>query len=247
MFCGVDIGNTNVKISSQDNGKEFNTVITESVAEAIEHIHYLNAPRVAYSTTRSLSPNEQEMIQKEGWWQFTTRSKFPLQIKYKTPESLGTDRLAAVAGAASLFPREPLVVADAGTALTIEIIGGDGSYEGGNISPGIQMRFDAMHAYTSKLPLEKLEGYEERHFGDDTVKALRCGVSWGVINEIYGSALLAKEDYGCKMLIITGGGSPLILEGLRERMKGVMPVESVPSLVHIGLKELYEYNHEEKN
>ena len=70
-------------------------------------------------------------------------SKTPLPVTnlYETPETLGYDRMAAVVGANELYPRRDLLVIDAGSCITYEFIDSKGQYHGGNISPGMQMRF----------------------------------------------------------------------------------------------------------
>jgi type III pantothenate kinase len=80
------------------------------------------------------------------------KSRLPFRIDYETPETLGTDRIAAAAGAFSLFPGAEILIIDAGTAITFEFLSGD-IYKGGNISPGLNMRFRALHKFTGQLPL----------------------------------------------------------------------------------------------
>ena len=82
----------------------------------------------------------------------------PLQVCYSTPETLGSDRLAAAVGAVCHIPGRPLLVADVGTAVTYDFVDATGRYLGGNIAPGISMRLTALHAYTSALPAVSAEG-----------------------------------------------------------------------------------------
>ena len=77
----------------------------------------------------------------------------PIKVRYKTPETLGRDRLAAAVGANYLQPGKDLLVIDAGTAITYELVDASGSYLGGNISPGMTTRFRALNQFTKKLPL----------------------------------------------------------------------------------------------
>ena len=82
---------------------------------------------------------------------FTHEMPIPIENHYETPHTLGVDRLAAVIEAHSAQPDHPKLVIDAGTCITIDFIDEHGRYKGGNISPGIDMRLDALHTYTSKL------------------------------------------------------------------------------------------------
>ena len=112
----------------------------------------------------------------------SARLKMPFRIAYQTPETLGADRLAAVAEACAQKPGCDLLVIDVGTAITYDIVTADGLYLGGNISPGIDMRFKALNHFTGKLPLVNKEG--ERHaIGVTTETALREGGLRGVATD----------------------------------------------------------------
>ncbi|GAO30978.1 type III pantothenate kinase [Geofilum rubicundum] len=94
-----------------------------------------------------------------------SRTPLPFSSLYKTPETIGIDRLAAVAGAQSLYPDASLMIIDAGTAITYEILLDGKTYIGGNIAPGLEMRFKALNTFTSKLPMvSKLENHAFRAF-----------------------------------------------------------------------------------
>ena len=118
----------------------------------------------------------------------------PIRNLYKTPETLGMDRLAAVVGANYLSPGRNLLVVDAGTALTYEFIDAEGNYWGGNISPGIYTRFKTLNACCDKLPLIERKG-ETPEFGFDTETAIRAGVIRGIEFEIIGYITLLQKKY----------------------------------------------------
>jgi len=110
-------------------------------------------------------------------------TKLPLINEYETGSTLGKDRIAAVVGASTVFPETSVLVIDAGTALTFEFITQTGRYLGGNISPGLFMRFKALNHYTSKLPL--LESANDFPLlGRNTNQAIIAGVQNGIIFEI---------------------------------------------------------------
>lgn len=247
MFCGIDIGNSKIKVRFLGENEEITPQAVGSVEDALSLCRDFKPENVAFCTTRRLSIEEKIAIEKEGWWFFHSQRPIPISVIYDTPETLGADRIAAVIGAATLFKDVPLLVADLGTALTLEILDREGRYVGGNISPGIQMRFDAMHEYTSMLPLTNLDSSEDCHFGHNTLTALQSGVKWGIINEIYGAFRLAQRDHGCKMTVLTGGGALLIYEELKEELKDLGEVIYVESLVTLGLETAYNYNHDKNN
>jgi type III pantothenate kinase len=102
---------------------------------------------------------------------------FPSKLNMILLRHLGPDRIAAVAGAFNLFPLEDILVIDAGTALTFEFLSSN-IYKGGNISPGLQMRFKALNKFTDRLPL--VTPTEIFSFpGRNTTDAIAAGVITG--------------------------------------------------------------------
>lgn len=125
----------------------------------------------------------------------------PIKIGYKTPTTLGPDRIAAAAGAVSLFPGEHLLVVDMGTAVTYDYVDADALYVGGNIAPGIGMRLRSLHNFTARLP--QVDGYGDIPlFGYDTASAMRSGAVRGVVAEI--SYYLSQLPPQTKV-VLTGG------------------------------------------
>ena len=133
-------------------------------------------------------------------------STTPLPIKnlYETPQTLGYDRIAAVVGAYQNFPGRDILVIDAGTCITYEFIDSLGRYHGGNISPGVQMRFKALHQFTSKLPLISAEG-RMTQLGKNTETAIRMGVLQGVEYEMLGYIETMRHKYPELLVFLTGG------------------------------------------
>src|SRR6185369_15468778 len=80
-------------------------------------------------------------------------TRLPVKNKYKTPATLGSDRLASVTGASKMFPGKNVLVIDAGTCIKYDFINAKKEYLGGSISPGLRMRFEALHNFTTRLPL----------------------------------------------------------------------------------------------
>lgn len=128
----------------------------------------------------------------------------PVTNNYKTPETLGMDRLAAVVGANYIKPQRNLLVIDAGTALTFEFIDEKAQYWGGNISPGIYTRFKALSACCDKLPLIEKNG-ETPEFGFNTETAIRTGVIKGIEFEIAGYISQMQKKYPDLLVFLTGG------------------------------------------
>ena len=165
----------------------------------------------------------------------TTALNFPFSIEYKTPETLGIDRLAAVAGATALFPSENLLIIDAGTAITYEIITESNIYLGGNISPGMQMRFKALNQYTSRLPLCDPQA-TDNWIGKITQEAIVNGVIQGIVNEMEGYDSLMKKEFSKYKVIITGGDADFFAKKLKN------PIFVNLNIVLSGLNRILEHN-----
>ncbi len=134
------------------------------------------------------------------------RTPLPLVNRYKTPATLGKDRLAAAVGANARFPAQNLLIIDAGTAITIDFVSSGNEYLGGNISPGLSMRFRSLAEYTDNLPLLEKDD-EEALLGDNTEAAIRAGIQWGIIFELDEYINRQKIRYPDLKVIITGGDS----------------------------------------
>lgn len=162
----------------------------------------------------------------------------PIKVTYGSRATLGSDRVAAAVGAVSLFPGEALLVVDAGTAMTLDYVSDRKEFMGGNISPGMKMRFDSLHDATSRLPQIHAEG-PLPEYGEDTATAIRCGVVHGLVSEIAGTFSKARLLCGASRVVLTGSDARIILP-LLEREE--IPVVAEPNLVGRGLLHIYDYN-----
>ncbi len=149
--------------------------------------------------------------------------------RYGLPSTMGSDRLGAIVAAKTKFPDRNILVVDNGSCITYEFISASGKYMGGNISPGIYMRLQAMHTWTSLLPLVDTEG-PLPEIGYDTYTAMRSGAVNGVNHEVEGYIRHTLTKYPDLITIVTGGAETdlsvkgaeiiydkhLVFEGLRE-------------------------------
>ncbi len=164
----------------------------------------------------------------------THKSKLPFKIDYNTPETLGSDRIAAVAGAYNLFPGAEILVIDAGSAITFEYLSGT-TYRGGNISPGLQMRFKALNKFTGKLPLISQPG-EYSFPGQNTTDAITAGVIMGVTYEINEYIRTFEKKHKDFKVILTGGDSGFLKNKINYQ------ITYMPDIVIDGLNYILEYN-----
>ena len=160
----------------------------------------------------------------------------PIRLGYRTPSTLGRDRIAAAVGAWEMFPGCNLLVIDAGTCVTMDVVTADGTYTGGNIAPGVEMRLRAMHEFTSKLPQVPVLG-DVPMVGFDTDTAMRSGAVLGVVNEIDAMAMKLRAVLGQLKVLLTGGVTSKLNEYL-----SVDNCTIVPDLVLKGLNAIINYN-----
>ena len=234
----VDIGNTSTKLAVYDKGKRiFASRINDLSCEELEkELSGHKIKRAIISSVKELAPFISDLL-------FTNisdvhvlshRSKLPFKIEYETPETLGTDRIAAVAGAYECFQGEDVLVIDAGTAITFDFLLGN-CYKGGNISPGINMRFYALNKFTEKLPLvEKTSVFSFP--GKNSTDAILAGVIRGVTFEINEYIRTFKKERKKIKVIITGGDCDFLKE------KGSHEAYYMPDIVIDGLNYILEYN-----
>ncbi len=159
----------------------------------------------------------------------------PIENLYKTPESLGKDRLAAVIGASFLKPETDLLIIDAGTAITYDFIDSRKNYLGGNIAPGIDLRLRSLHEFTKKLPLVSATT-DHPFLGNDTNSALISGAVYGIVFEIDGYINTLKIKYPQLSTFLTGGSIFYFDNKLKN------PIFAEKNLVLIGLNRILQYN-----
>ena len=240
MNLVIDIGNTRTKFSLFNRGE---IMITVPVDEFLpEHVSLLknehpSLSKVIVSSVKDYSEQLKLKLKDEFdvFLNLDYSTKIPIENEYKSKETLGKDRIAAVVGANLLFPSENLLVIDAGTAITYDIVTKNNTYIGGNISPGIDMRFKALNKFTGKLPLVCLKN-EKQLYGVTTETAIRAGVQNGVIYEVDRTIDEFNASYHDLKIILTGGNTDFF----DKKLKNSFFVNL--NLVAIGLNRILEYN-----
>ena len=204
----IDIGNTMAKVALFD-GSEMLEVLTESNRSLACLQRLCTAYPVEQgivATVIDLDETVEAQLAALPFPLLRLHQETPLPIAnlYETPETLGYDRIAAVVGANEQYPHRDILVIDAGTCITYEFIDSAGRYHGGNISPGMQMRFKALHQFTGRLPLVDAGG-RQLPMGRDTETAIRAGVLKGMEYEISGYIQSMKHKYPELLVFLTGG------------------------------------------
>ena len=234
----LDIGNTTTKAAIFSQKELINEIRLEELnLSDIES--FVGSNKITSSIISCVNNEKKEMINEiskvYNSFLFTYKSQIPINSLYSTPETLGLDRVAGVVGASILFPGKDILVFDLGTCLTIDYIDSKKQYYGGRISPGIKMRYDALHHFTNQLP--KLSYTENLDLlGTDTNSSIHSGIQRGFMNEISSTISYYKKENPDIIVVVTGGDS-FFLD--REFKSGIF-VD--PFLVLKGLNEILDYN-----
>ena len=235
----IDIGNSFVKVAIMDGDeilwKERYSSPQEFDALAIKG-RWPQIARAIVASTAVDTLSAAEALREAGIEVLEMNSLTPVPIgnEYATPETLGVDRLAAAVAAVQVMGCRNCVIVDFGSAITIDFVK-DGIYRGGNISPGVEMRFRALHDYTKRLP--KCQPTDEvLEMGRTTSQAIEQGVMQGIENEIRGyiEAFCKKN---AKISIIFAGGDAIFFD---KRIKNAIFAKC--DLVITGLNRILDYN-----
>jgi type III pantothenate kinase len=207
MNVCVDIGNSRVKIGLFQQKILLDQCVWEdwTVDQIVAFGRQHGAQKVIFSSVIQHDPSFERCLRENFQTiELTSETALPFENRYDTPETLGKDRLAAVAGAHALFPGTNNLVIDCGTCIKYDLLTSDGVYLGGNIAPGANMRIQAMHHFTARLPLVPME--IPRHFiGKSTTTALQNGALRGACLEITGTIGLFEQEYAPLHVVLTGG------------------------------------------
>ena len=234
MLASIDVGNSQVKIGLFQEDKLYRVEKVESSAilSFLQKNNVINliisAVNDDYSLVLQLGKEYQKLIElKPG-------TPVPLKIDYETLDTLGIDRVAAAIGALKSF-QGPLVVVDAGTCITCDLIDEKNIFKGGTISPGLQMRLQAMHTFTAKLPLVKLKRPKQL-ISKSTDDAILSGVVNGSQQEIAGLIRQYQKEHPNLKVIICGGDA-LYFDKIIE-----LNIFVLPNLVLEGLNAILRFN-----
>lgn len=198
----IDIGNTRIKAAVFSSEGElvkkqyFNELNLCYQWLRQENIHSIIVSSVAQGITEEVDGFEIHSL--------SYLSKLPFKNLYLSMETLGVDRIAALAAAATQFPNQACLIFDIGTCMTIDFLDPELNYYGGNISPGADLRLKAMHQMTGRLPLVDLSE-AAGEMGNNTKQGMANGVLIGMKHEIEGYIETYIEKYPNLQIILCGG------------------------------------------
>jgi len=246
MKLVIDIGNTLTKIAVFDSDQLIDISIQKKITKnlLIEYIDKTNTTfsdfypikSVIISSVVDYPPIIRNFINNNfKFIELNEHTKVPIINRYKSPATLGKDRLAAVVAANYFYKNHDLLVIDAGTCITYDLINSRGEYIGGSISPGISVRFQSLHNFTGKLPLLEKMNFEKL-IGQNTKESILSGVMNGILFEVEEIINQYKQQYPTIKTIFSGGDVKYFDKRLKNN------IFAFPNLVLFGLNIILEYN-----
>jgi type III pantothenate kinase len=239
----IDIGNSRTKFAIfhqrklMESGKivKFDLDQLNQILDNNEITH-----SIISSVNDEITHLENQLQIRTKYIRFSAVAKAGVINNYKSPETLGLDRLAGVIGAKALFPDSNCLVIDTGTCITYDAIDAAGVYEGGSISPGLNMRLQAMHKFTSRLPEIGLSDYSDWR-GYDTPSAMLSGVLNGSREEVTGMIEIYRSKYP-ELQVVLCGGDAIFFDSRLKNSIFAHTLKTEPDLVLIGLNEVIHNN-----
>ena len=236
MNICIDIGNTKAKIGFFSNNEllEVKQNITDRGIIKIIKAH--NPEHVVISSVRKGIGKIVESCSKTAdTIVFDHLTPVPVKSLYKTPQTLGVDRIAAVVGAALLYKQQNCLIIDMGTCITYDLIDKSATYHGGGISPGVDMRMKAMHKFTSRLPVIAAKGQPEL-IGKTTKECMLSGAIIGTQAELEGIINRYKQFFDDLAIIFCGGDANFFETKIKDH------IFAIPNLVLVGLNQILRFN-----
>ena len=239
MNLVIDIGNSLHKIALFDSSDQmvFVTSVPKITMELIQDLFQkYSFDKSIISSVGNLDPSIEAFIQRfTQLIPFSHQSKLPFIIDYLHPETLGLDRIANSVAAATLFPNQNCLSIQTGSCIVFDFVDKNGKFQGGAISPGLNMRFKSLHDYTARLPLEDFENIDY-FLGQSTQQSIRSGVINGTIFEIDGQINAYKTKYSDLKVLLTGGDMPYLQKSIKNQ------IFAAPNLVLVGLNKILNLN-----
>lgn len=240
MNLTIDIGNTRTKLAVFNKNEIVNsTTIDDLSISFLQNFlkKHSNIKNGILSSVKVIDPSVRSFLKSNlsYYIELDEKTQIPIENLYKTKNTLGKDRIASVVGAYNIFPKINVLVIDMGTAITFDFINEHKQYFGGTISPGMEMRFKALHHFTNKLPLLH-QNDDFNLIADNTADAIISGVQSGIIFEVDGYINTLKNKYDDLKIILTGGDAIFF----DKKLKNTIFVNL--NLNYIGLNRIIEHN-----
>lgn len=232
----VDIGNTRIK-SGVFRGTELVEIRHWEDLDDLRNYFGQQGYRWVFSTVAGNRDHVQRFFTAESPLVLAPDTPLPIGVDYGSTQTLGMDRLAAAVGAWSLVPGQNLLVVDAGSCITYDLVI-DNTFIGGAIAPGLRMRMKAMAHFARQLPdiSPEWESIAAGLVGKTTRECLRVGAFDGLLHELNGFIRSFKNEYNQLTVVLTGGDGPYFESKLKE------PIFAASNLVLTGLNRILNHN-----
>jgi type III pantothenate kinase len=219
MNLVIDVGNSFVKLAvfKEDVLKYKEFIKLENIIERLQALKdkFSSVDKAIVSSVGGLNSNDLSFINTHfNLLVLNSKTKLPFINLYKTPDTLGVDRIALVSASVNLYPDSNVLIIDAGTCITYDFITRNNEYLGGAISPGLRIRYKSLNNLTANLPLLELS-FPEKLIGDTTNHSIHSGVVYGVLNEIEGTIHRYSDKYPDLTIILTGGDANFLSKQLK--------------------------------
>ncbi|WP_188464138.1 type III pantothenate kinase [Marivirga lumbricoides] len=235
MNAAIDIGNTKAKLGFFKENELVAYKAFNELKELADEIKKSEVSKVIISSVREDDESIKKILDlREDPFFLNYKTPVPFVNNYQSP-TLGLDRIAIVAGAQTLFPDQHTLAIDLGTCITYDFLEAGIQYHGGAISPGMHMRFKALHNFTARLPLIN-PAQQVDVIGNSTENSIQSGVVHGVSGEIRAFINTYKEKYNPLNVIITGGDAKYF----ESKIKAT--IFAIPELVLVGLNAILRHN-----
>jgi len=245
----IDIGNTNSKAAIFNDRSLLHFQVMKALTPETV-LELIRAYQVDCSSISSVSAELDEVIEtlktNTSYVPFSTKVNTGIKSNYYSQDTLGLDRWAKMIAAHHYYNGKNCFVIDAGTCITYDLLSSEGVYNGGSISLGIDMRFQALHHYTGRLPLVAWDRTAEIPEGRDTNTAIQHGVLAGVMNEVEGFIARENKENSNLTVLLTGGNGEFLLDQLKNSIF-VPQIIYDPYLVLKGLNEVIVFEYVQKN
>ncbi|HEY5692379.1 MAG TPA: type III pantothenate kinase [Cyclobacteriaceae bacterium] len=236
MNLAIDHGNTRIKVGVFNQTALQEQFIFEDISTFGKWVDQKLISNLIVSSVSKSPDSLLKLVEvKEKKIELTQSLPLPIEVRYSSRDTLGVDRIAAACGAIEIAPGRNSLVIDMGTCINYEFVDANAVYYGGAISPGVKMRFEAMHTLTARLPLVKVKEHVEL-IGRTTEECLQSGVINGVLAEIEGLINNYKVKYPNLSVILCGGDAFLFENRLKQ------PIFVAPNLVLKGLNRILLHN-----
>lgn len=235
----IDNGNTRVKAAVFDSKELKEFYVFKTQQELLQSSIFLDnkiSNCILGTVVNEIDAFVTELKTKTTLLLFTSETPTPVKNLYKTAHSLGSDRLAGAVGGNAMFPNKNVLIIDAGTCIKYNLVTSKNEYIGGAISEGLQMRFKALHTFTSRLPLLEIDENSDVFIGTTSNESIVSGVQNGALAEVKGFIEEYKQQFTDLQVIITGGDVNFFEKRLKK------PIFADSFLILKGLNAILEYN-----